>query len=303
MPCTRPIPAYQKDPGGAVQLHPQQGTANLQLRCMKCLGCRKIKAAEWGLRATHEASQWEHNVFITPTYNDEHLPPNGDLQGHDFTNLIKRIRNLRTRHPEQTLGDHTSRIAYLGCGEYGEIGERPHYHAVLFNHGFPDAKHVRTDRRGRPVYRSATLEKLWSDRDGNPIGRIEFGIPDPGAAGGYVAKYAIKSRSSSYYVDRDGVDHPPPFIRMSRRPIIGAAWLQKFGSDLTHGYIVQNGVQRPIPRSYRNKIDPAFADEIAGRLALHNRQHPSDRGHPDRLAAQEIINQQEHERSQQRRSL
>lgn len=302
MNCTRPIPALQKDPGGSIQLHPPIGTANLAVPCTKCLGCRRAKAAEWGLRAEHEARQWEHNVFITPTYDDAHLPENGDLQPSHFTNLIKRLRIRRTRHPEDVLGDHAHGLKYLGCGEYGERGERPHLHALLFNAGFPDLRQVGT-KNGRAIYESDILTSLWTDQNGEPLGIIRAGIPDPGAAGGYVGKYTLKNRSAKYYVDRDGVEHPPQFIRMSRRPMIGAAFLEKYSGDLTYGYVVQNGRKRAIPRSYKKKLDPAFADEIAGRLAANHRAYPSDKNHPDRLAAQEIINQQAHELSERRRSL
>ena len=41
--------------------------------CGKCPMCLQARAREWSLRCMQEASQYEHNCFITLTYDNEHL--------------------------------------------------------------------------------------------------------------------------------------------------------------------------------------------------------------------------------------
>jgi len=81
------------------------------------------RAREWAIRCMHEAKCYDENCFVTLTYDNDHLPPDGSLNHKHFQDFMKR---LRKHYSGRT-------IRYYMCGEYGENMGRPHYHAVFFN--------------------------------------------------------------------------------------------------------------------------------------------------------------------------
>lgn len=53
----------------------------LLLRCGQCIGCRLDHSKQWAARCMLEAQEWEHNFFITLTYDDVHL---SDCRRHNY---------------------------------------------------------------------------------------------------------------------------------------------------------------------------------------------------------------------------
>ena len=85
------------------------------------------------MRIMHEASNYGlSNSFITLTYNDNNLPHDLSLNHSHFQKFFKRLRKSL---PFKT-------VRYYMCGEYGDEFKRPHYHACIFNHDFPDREIV-----------------------------------------------------------------------------------------------------------------------------------------------------------------
>nr|UYL95712.1 MAG: replication associated protein [Microviridae sp.] len=56
--------------------------------------------------------------------------------------------------------EYGSGIRFLGCGEYGELHVRPHYHYILFNIDFDD-KIFRFRTDGYNTYTSSRFAKVW----------------------------------------------------------------------------------------------------------------------------------------------
>lgn len=273
MACYHPIPAYQGGVGEEVRLWPPIGTATHEVPCGQCLGCRTDTAAEWARRAVHEASLWEHNSFLTLTYNDEHLPKSGDLEPEVLRGFIKRLRRHQDRKHPALLRDGRFGLRYLACGEYGDRTGRPHYHLLLFNCGFADGYQVGKDLRESPL-----LAKTWT------LGVHRLGELT-GASANYVAQYALKKQGGKTYADADGVVHPMPFMRSSLRPAIGHDWLRRFGPDLTHGFLVYEGARTRIPRSYMKKLaqwDAPLAEDAKFKAQCAPRRK-------DNLEAAEVI--------------
>lgn len=214
----------------------------VDLSCGKCIGCLLERSRQWAVRCVHEASLYDSNCFITLTYDEEHLPKGWSLDKEAFQKFMKRLRKRFGSGPR-----------YFMCGEYGENFGRPHYHACLFNHDFPDKYHWRTSERGDRIYRSPILEALW------PFGLSEIGeVTFESAA--YVARYVMKKvtgdAAAEHYkrVDpRTGelFDIVPEFTTMSRRPGIGRPWLDKFMSDVyPSDFVVVRGVKMKPPKYY-----------------------------------------------------
>lgn len=76
-------------------------------------------------------------------------------------------------------------------------------------------------------------------------------------------------KEAQYYVDA-GIE--PEFVRMSRRPGIGAAWFDKHQSDVfPHDYVVTKGGKKINPPKYFNE---RYAKKCASLLDTQN--HPMD---------------------------
>lgn len=224
--------------------------------CGQCLGCRMDWAADWAVRCEKEAKMWEHNCFITLTYDDAHLPigstTRSTVSKRELQLFIKRLRK------EKGAG-----IRFFGCGEYGEKSERAHYHVLLFNCSFDD-RVLWKNARGNSLWRSPTLEQLW------PFGFSSIGDLNYKTAN-YVARYTMKklrgAPAEEAYKDREA-----PFVLMSRRPGIGATWFQRWQADVyPSGKIVYGeGRTRRAPRYF----DKLFSREkpIEHRLLKHERK-------------------------------
>lgn len=318
MSCYHPIPAWRSDKGGEVILWPPLNTANLELPCGKCLGCRATHAQHWAHRCQHEARSWQHNSFLTLTYDDEHLPEEGHLEPRDLQLFIKRLRKrvhsllakspkrAQTRPPHATsnarsrvVSDPRSTLRYFACGEYGEQNGRPHYHALIFNADFPGTRIGLS--HGDELRTNPLITECW------PLGHHAIATARPGAVAGYIAKYALKAqhRAAHGITDANGVWRPAPFLRMSRRPAIGKDWLSKYHADLSHGYLVTpDGHRTSIPRYYKKQLKEAYhhtyelLQKYQQEQALNNAN--GDKNHPDRRTDAERIHTQKHQ--QQHRS-
>lgn len=298
MPCYHPIPAYQDKPGEEVRLWPPVGTANMEIPCGGCLGCKCTKATEWARRAVHEAKTWKYNCFLTLTYNNEELPADGQLVPQDLQKFLKRLRRYRDRrHPALDTERHLPLgLRYLASGEYGSSGGRPHYHLLLFNCAFNDQYQV-----GADLYESPLVNKTW-EKGTHKLASLT------GASANYVAQYTVKKMGATHH-NPDGVVIPAPFIRMSLKPAIGAQWLNEYKRDLTHGYLVTDGQKGRIPRAYTKRLaagtrtDSLLAEEIVWRAAQAARGAPTGRDKKQQLQAMERIHAQKIAVNQQRRTL
>lgn len=208
-----------------IKVAPQYATH--WLGCRVCIGCRDAQAATWTTRLTHETRSHSHNIFLTLTYDDNHLP-NG-LQIPHLQKFWKRLRK-RTKNT----------LKYFACGEYGDRTKRPHYHAAIFGlNPFGDEKKYDMDNN-----HSETLTQLWGH---GQVLIAELTPPRMAYVAGYVMKKA--GHKKQIYCDEDGVEIQAPFRKMSNG--LGAAWLGKYMTDLRNGF-VQNADKRKIaiPRYY-----------------------------------------------------
>ncbi len=210
--------------------------------CGNCMGCRSKQARDWAFRIMHETQMHESSWFITLTYSNERIPPNGSLNPADLRTFVKNLR--RNRSPGS--------LSYFACGEYGEITQRPHYHAVLYGTPLLD-KYILRASDTRPVWRSKTLESHWPD------GHAEFSTVTPGSASyvaGYVNKKVSKKVNPEAYtrVNKDTgelIELQKEFSRMSLKPAIGKRWIEKYWQDVyPRDFVVMNGKEFKPPRYY-----------------------------------------------------
>lgn len=264
MSCDAPIQAYR---GGVV--NPATGKRPMQFRlagsysgvrqmlpCGKCAGCRLEFSRRWAIRLMHENKMHKSSEFVTLTYRTEDLPHVGTLVPRDLQLFHKRVYYW-------LMDNGGPRLRYYGCGEYGDLNKRPHYHSLLFGVRFTDKVLYSVNGRGNEIFTSKTLDRLWGFGECK-IGSVSF------ESCAYVARYCLKKvdgaqREAGHYavVDHDGVIHErvPEFAHMSRRPGIGSSYFFKYGSEImTHDSIIVNSREVPSIRYYDLKIealDPA----------------------------------------------
>ena len=249
MPCFRPLHGWRAkraNPNGSrsVVFNRAHGFSDLPVTvpCGQCIGCRLERSRQWAVRCVHEAQLHEDNCFVTLTYDDEHLPVDGSLKVRDFQLFMKRLR--KTLAPRK--------LRFFHCGEYGDENWRPHYHALLFGFDPPD-KMFYTSKGGNTLYLSAQLQEIWG-RGFVTVGNLTF------ESAAYVARYCVKKvtgddAAAHYQVcDPDtGEIHQvaPEYVTMSRRPGIGADWLEKFSGDVyPHDEVIVRGKPARPPRAY-----------------------------------------------------
>lgn len=235
MHCIRPIKAGYTS-AGDITFSIKEADISLvgfQLECRKCLPCRLNIAREKAVRCIHEASQHENNIFLTLTYDEDHLS-SPRLQYSDFQNFMKTLRE------EIGYAEH-NRISFMATGEYGDLNKRPHWHAIIFNYCPPDKEHKYTSDRGDQVHTSQRLTSLWGN------GAIEFGDVNLDSAG-YVARYAAKKLIHG----KDQEHDYHPIHKTSSRRAIGRSWIEKYYQHtFSNGFIVlPNGQKSKIPRYY-----------------------------------------------------
>lgn len=258
MPCYSPLQAWRgrKLVDGKTSIvwrkteaDPALVDSELKLPCGQCIGCRLERSRQWAMRCVHEASLYKDNCFITLTYDGSRLFPSGGLCMRDFQLFMKRLR-------KQNVG---KKIRFFHCGEYGELGGRPHYHACLFNHDFSD-KVLWSVRDGVRLYRSVTLENLWS-LGFSTVGDVTF------QSAAYVARYIMKKvigdGKDVYVNELTGECRDKEYVTMSRRPGIGRGWYDKFKLDLyPSDFGIINGMKVRPPKFYDHIFDVEFPEEF-----------------------------------------
>lgn len=209
--------------------------------CGQCAGCRYRRRMDWAIRLEHEASFHRDAIFLTLTYDDDHLPHAGSLV---IDHTSKFVRALRDHLRRKKI---PASIRYFAVGEYGGEFGRPHYHLILFGWFPADAslaytKHTFSQyspefqamfgRQGIRHYSSATIDRVWKR------GLAHFSTVSS-ATMQYVTKYHVDKitgdAADDHYiacVGDDVVSIESESARMSRMPAIGTRWIEKYWREV-----------------------------------------------------------------------
>lgn len=300
MACLYPVPA-NRDEQGEITLRRDLSEARaedgqyLEIPCGSCHSCHALRVRGWAIRAHHESltntRPYEgHDIvngcFITLTYADSHLPPDGSLNVVHWQNFAKKLRN------------HLGSFRYLHCGEYGSSGtKRPHYHAILFGQDFHEDRTFWTEDENGIQWRSEMLERCWTDSHGNSRGFSTLAAVNFKTAS-YVAGYVFKKLKhnehlrdrqvetlvkrqyerpdgSTYEWDTWVPDDPikPEYITMSRRPGLGTDWIEKNLHVVYPRDLVTIGNKHFHPPKFYDKIlekrDPELYSHVLNKRAEH----------------------------------
>lgn len=274
MACYRSFLMYRLENGSLVSAGPQAARGiPVRLPCGRCFGCLMERCQMWSMRCRHEAQSWDHNCFLTLTYDDDHLPAFGSLDRSHVQKFVKRLRRAVVG-VQAAPGSDRRPVRFFGCGEYGTRTRRPHYHLLLFNVRFTDR-----ERYGDKTFTSALVSSLW------PYGSHLIGDVTPASAS-YVAGYASKKVFGRVEAERhyEVVDpltgecfqRVPEFSCMSLKPGIGQYWYDRYKSDLASGFVVLDGAKVPVPRFYEDQYCEDFPGDLERRDWERDRRHLND---------------------------
>lgn len=223
------------------------------VECFECGGCPEClqkKSRQWALRCGMEARTVytfpdgsrcrQVGMMITLTYDTYKNGKDGEENPVDPTLSLSKahvqrfFKRLRKKFENNPLP-----IRYLCTAERGKRTHRAHYHALVFGIKFDDLRFYKKSSRGNPIYKSRTLEKIWSaDREHNGgICTVDC-INVNAATARYCTKYCTKD---------SGVDDT--FMLFSRG--IGEHELLKRFNGLSYWV---DGREYSIPRIIWNKV-------------------------------------------------
>lgn len=154
------------------------------------------------------------------------------------------------------------KFRFYMCGEYGDEGGRPHYHALLFGLDFED-KTIHSREGEKTHYTSETLRKIWG------LGHVLIG-PVTQKTAAYCARYNLKKvtgeRAIEHYQRVNSETGEiywllPEYTNMSRMPGIGKGWFDKFKSDVyPSDFMVDKGKKYQVPKYYDKQLEKENPD-------------------------------------------
>lgn len=187
------------------------------------------------------------------------MPKGGTLVKADLQQFFRKLRKFLS----------PNRVRYYACGEYGDRGFRPHYHAIIFNYWPSDAKEVTTPfnstlKKKYSLYGSEKLEQIWG-KGFIMVGQVNFNTA------AYTASYVTKKiQGDDTYVKAYYFQRIPEFALMSKKPGIGSAFYEKYTKEIHDtGKIISNRKEISIPLYYKRKIVET-APEVAARIKWEN---------------------------------
>lgn len=172
----------------------------------------------WKIRLVEESRKCIANSFLTLTYNDANIPPEG-LQKRDIQLFIKKMRKR-------------FKFRYYLIGEYGPTTYRPHYHAIMFgidNNTCRDMEIIVEDVWGHGFI---TLEPITETRIN------------------YIAEYHVNR--FNYPQGQE-----PTFKLLSTRPAIGSNYIEResqFHWGVEQMYYRSGAFKLSLPRYYKEKL-------------------------------------------------
>lgn len=195
--------------------------------------CRINKRRLWSHRIMLESYKHSENSFLTLTYSPENLPTDGSLIPRDTQLWLKRFRKAI----------YPLTFRYFLVGEYGDISQRPHYHAALFGVG-------------------VQFQDLVADTWGK--GHVMLGELTSASAS-YISGYVCKKLTNPHcpHTAKILAGRHPEFTRMSLKPGIGASAMDDLisgsGVHLWHdgdvpSFLRHGGKKMPLGRYLKEKI-------------------------------------------------
>lgn len=222
---------------------------------------KMVAMCEWTLEKEHFRNFVKRLRFMISQEDERNYCISNNLTEFLYKKVGDKLvmRNRISLPKEHKKFVEYRKIKVLHCGEYGELGERPHHHAIIFGFSFDDVVNTRYYRQGKLEDRnvSNTLNYLWSLGDCTCDKCTYQSI-------NYVARYVTKkitgAKSDEYYQGRQ-----PEYCTQSNRRGLGYLYFLNNYKQLINTQRVSIPSKKgkilniPLPRYFRNlwrEIDP-----------------------------------------------
>lgn len=215
------------------------------LPCGKCVQCVTSRSNNWSLRSTLELMKYNEACVLTLTYDNDHLPENGNLNYKDVQLFLKKLRNR--------LGSQRT-IKFMCSCEYGRKNLRPHYHLIIFGFMPDDIPRIgeslvpyKRTPKGSFLYKSDFITDLWSK------GFVDVGTVNHQTCR-YVSQYCCKKlvHTDISYIQKCK-ESPEKLVASTQ---FGLDWFKRnFRSVVNSGKIVLGGFTFAIPRYFIKKLE------------------------------------------------
>lgn len=233
------------------------------LPCGKCIGCRLDYSRSWADRMMLELETEKKGVFLTLTYDNEHITwINDNITGDLVGTLNKRDCQLFMKRLRKEFDG--IRIRFFLAGEYGPSTLRPHYHCILFGiclADIGDCTPFGQNELGQKYYISQRIAGIWNN--GNVL------LSDVSwKTCAYVARYVVKKINGSLADIVYGTSgKEKEFSLMSRKPGIGRMYLDEHPGclDLQNINIStpEGGLKISIPKYYIKQLELTDPEKFA----------------------------------------
>lgn len=255
--------------------------------CGNCMSCRLNRARERAVRGVHESKMHKSNLFLTLTYDPEHLPEDLSVSLPHHQQFCRSLRY------------HAGPFRYDMCAEYSPLRMRAHYHYIGYGLALPDLVPWGRSKSDELLYTSATLDKAW----GKGLAFVgEVNMQSIEYVNRYTQKKILEAEQPEDVLAFNGLTGEfsrlaPEFRRSSTDPGIGIPFFERWRSDFARGdFCVINGRKYPVPQLYLRHL--AAADHRAikvDRAALVERRYQSqiERGLPDERGARRLMTRHE----------
>lgn len=194
---------------------------SVPIPCGKCIGCKLDYSRQWADRMILELDHTKKGVFLTLTYDNDHVPI-GMYDESDFPlsySLNKRDFQLFMKKLRKRFGNG---LRFYAAGEYGSNTLRPHYHAIIFGlslDDFGDKERVGKNELGQFYYKSDLMSNIWQN---GFVCLSDVSWKTCAYVARYVTKKVNNDLENLYLVS----NIEPEFSLMSRRPGIGAFFFE-----------------------------------------------------------------------------
>lgn len=183
----------------------------------------------------------DYSFFVTLTYDQNNIPirikddhPYFVFNKKHVQDYLKRVRYFMN----QVSAD--LKLCYMCVSEYGSIGQRPHYHALIYVKNDKYMHHLKQMRM--------ILRDCWQH------GFVTIKAADD-ANIHYVTKYCVKDIDQ---VQSGCID--PVFILASKKPYLGYSFESTLERQINLSLepkVFNHGYAQAMPRIYRNKLGSA----------------------------------------------
>lgn len=260
----------------------------IAIPCGHCIGCRLDYSRSWADRMMLELDHSKKAVFVTLTYDNDNVPFTTDENGEFgiFTlykpDLQKFFKRLRKKFSGRE-------IRFYAAGEYGSHTQRPHYHAIIFGlslEDFPDLQLRGKNELGQCHFQSDQLASIWQNGF-TLIADVSW------KTCAYVARYVQKKvyGSMTYLQDQYGAE--PEFSLMSRRPGLGAYYIEDHPDMFDVSQLYVRGYDQPIriPKYHLKKLE-LISPELHAKILEERKQYASDKEFQKLLNTDLVFEQQ-----------